>query len=176
MIKDSSIRTDEAPLEHFFFAISISDWIANMENLAFISHISIITVRSSITSEFVYDIIPDSSRVAWKSQSSFSFVLFAIIVVFWLSLKEKDFFAGANDIKTIWAESNGAVYDLICIILLSRFNSRCSMINFKVNTTNWASTKIDEQTFPICRSLQPQIFEDSLNHLYLFFFINLIPF
>ena len=53
LVKNSSIWANEAPFEHLLFAIGISDWVTNVENLALISHVSIVTVRPCITCELV---------------------------------------------------------------------------------------------------------------------------
>ena len=53
LVKNGSIWANEAPFEHLLFAIGISDWITNVENLALISHVSIVTVRPCITCELV---------------------------------------------------------------------------------------------------------------------------
>jgi hypothetical protein len=59
LVKNGSIWANEAPFEHLLFAIGISDWVTNVENLALISHVSIVTVRPCITCKLVNYVLPN---------------------------------------------------------------------------------------------------------------------
>ena len=61
LIKNSSIRTNKAPFEEFFFAVGIGDRITNMENLTFIGYIGIVAVRSGFTAEVVNNIFTNTT-------------------------------------------------------------------------------------------------------------------
>ena len=58
LIEDGLVWADEAPLEHLLLTIRILDWVADMEYLAFVRYISIITVGSSFTGKLVHYIVP----------------------------------------------------------------------------------------------------------------------
>lgn len=67
LIKDGFFRTDETPPERLFSTIVVDDWQTNVEQLAIIFYISIVTVFASITTEGITDVQSYAGCVAWKS-------------------------------------------------------------------------------------------------------------
>jgi hypothetical protein len=67
LIKDGLCRANEAPIEHLLFTIGIGDGVANMENLAFIGDISVVSVGSSVARKLIDKIVSNGSRITWKS-------------------------------------------------------------------------------------------------------------
>ena len=57
LIKNGAIWADETPFEHFLFAIGVHDWVTNMENLALVGYICIITIRPCVTRKFINNVI-----------------------------------------------------------------------------------------------------------------------
>ena len=57
LIKNSLVRTNEAPLEHLLLTIRISHRVADMEQLAVIRYISIVTIGATIASKLVHNIL-----------------------------------------------------------------------------------------------------------------------
>ena len=53
LIENGSSRANEAPFEHLFDAVSIGYGVTNVKDLALISHVGIVTVHSTIASEFI---------------------------------------------------------------------------------------------------------------------------
>ena len=68
LIEDGLVGTDEAPLEHFLLAVRILDGIADMEQLAVIGHVGIVTVGPALTGELVHDVLPDGVGVGHQAQ------------------------------------------------------------------------------------------------------------
>ena len=68
LIEDGLVGTDEAPLEHFLLAVRILDGVADMEQLAVISHVSVVAVRSAVAGELVHDVLPDGVGVRHQAQ------------------------------------------------------------------------------------------------------------
>ena len=59
LVKNGSIWADETPLEHLFGAIGVHDRVTNMENLALVGYVSIITIGPCITSKFINNVFPN---------------------------------------------------------------------------------------------------------------------
>lgn len=54
LVENSLVGADEAPLEHLLLTVGILYWVTNMENLAFIGNISIVTIATSLTGKFIH--------------------------------------------------------------------------------------------------------------------------
>ena len=68
LVEDGLVGTDEAPLEHFLLAVRILDGVADMEQLAVISHVGVVTVGPALTGELVHDVLPDGVGVGHQAQ------------------------------------------------------------------------------------------------------------
>ena len=68
LIEDGLVGTDEAPLEHLLLAVRILDGIADMEQLAVIGHVSVVTVGPALAGELVHDVLPDGVGVGHQTQ------------------------------------------------------------------------------------------------------------
>ena len=68
LVEDGLVWTDKAPLEHFLLAVRILDGVADMEQLAVIGHVGVVTVGPALTGELVHDVLPDGVGVGHQAQ------------------------------------------------------------------------------------------------------------
>lgn len=54
LVEDGLVWADEAPLEHLLLPVRVLDRVADVEDLAVVGDISVVTVRSAVTGELVH--------------------------------------------------------------------------------------------------------------------------
>jgi hypothetical protein len=62
LIEDSLVRTDEAPLEHLLLTIRVLDRVADVEDLAVVGYIRIVTILLPLTAELIHYLLPEKIR------------------------------------------------------------------------------------------------------------------
>ena len=68
LIKYRLVGADEAPLDHLLLTIRIQDRITDVEQLTVIGHISIVAIHSSITTEFINNVLSDAISIRNQAQ------------------------------------------------------------------------------------------------------------
>jgi hypothetical protein len=63
------VWTDEAPLEHLLLAVWVLDWVADVEDLAIVGHVSVVAVPLALAAEFVHYLLAD--RLKRQCQENF---------------------------------------------------------------------------------------------------------
>jgi hypothetical protein len=62
LVEDGLVRTDEAPLEHLLLTIRVLDGVADMEDLAVVGYIRIVTILLPLTAELIHYLLPGKVR------------------------------------------------------------------------------------------------------------------
>lgn len=77
LVEDGLLWTDEGPLVHLLCAVREGGWKTDVEDLAVVVGVSVVSICLSSTRKRVYNVGPETSRVGWKAKWLFfkSFIL-----------------------------------------------------------------------------------------------------
>jgi hypothetical protein len=65
LVENSLFGADEAPLEDLFGTIGQIDRVTDVEELAFVVNVSVITIDLAFARESVHYVVANGRRVAW---------------------------------------------------------------------------------------------------------------
>ena len=81
LVEDGLVGTNEAPLEHLLLTVRVLDRVAHVEQLAVVSHVSVVTVGSPVTGELVHDVLADGVGVRHQAELRRDGVLSGAVVL-----------------------------------------------------------------------------------------------